>query len=407
MIGSIGEGMYKFFIFILLAALDWTALPAFASDRSALPSPDTVSQDSKRKYCSISRIEDSLDRLDAAGVAKILNRNPMHQVDIFNSWEDENSIRVTNAIQHATEHYWAFPEEKNAVRLKDILEVVFDNGFMTTTTDPSDQLPYIDTLLSILYAYDVLRSNGALTQVELARYRSQIDVRYYEANLYTSKRFTLEGVSYGMKPFERRKFLDNHTAGMQYLRTLYGFLFKKPGEFSKGRKYFKLILDDTDPDDHALVMEASRGRFSWRYYTHALAQILEIVRIYDLAGENLSDYRSRVSGSDIHDVVRFFVNSTFDPTNPNLMWRYAVMDRNTGSKVNPGAADNISYKNMDTYKRVMEYNDYSHWFYIYKTMFPKNQNTLQFYKISPIKNGRATQFAKPSGYAAQCMFNTQ
>jgi hypothetical protein len=379
--------------------------PVLSDTVSVLPDNDTVPVSYRQQYCVVPKNIGADMYLDAAEIAAILAKNPMHQVDTFDPWEDRYHVVVNDSLYNAATDYWAFPNEKRRDRLKGIMQVIFENRFMTTTTGPQDQLPYTNVLLNIMMSYDALRSNGDLNKAELDQYRKEIKRRYFEHNLYNSKRFQMKKITARMEPFENRKFLDNHTAGKQHLRTLYGYLFNKPSEFAMGEKYYRMLLDDTDSTDHALVAEASRGAFSWKYYPHTLGHLLAIAKLYQLSGKDLTSYRSPISGSTIHDVVKFYVDSVYDPTNPNLMWKYAIRDRNTGNKFQPGQKTPFNYKNLDVLnKKILSINNNTSWYYIYRDMFPGHENARRFAKISVVDSGPANHTAAQYGYDMQCMY---
>ena len=74
-------------------------------------------------------------------------------------------------------------------------------------------------------------------------------------------------------------------------------------------------------------MERSvKGAYSWTYYPHALGSLMAIGDIDKQLGGNLFAYKNK-NGQTIHDAVRFHIESLQNPTNPNLMWKYAVKNK--------------------------------------------------------------------------------
>ena len=307
-------------------------------------------------------------------------------------WEKINVQLAQNLSQYLIE-----PSDKNADYLKKYINKLFDSKFMTKYSTSDDELIRDTSLnvknmmLSLLYNYAALVKHNHLNEEEMKLYKSNIDQR-----MRLVKRETND--QWNMSRCRRHSDLfgcQNHIYTMQHLRGLYGFIFNKQSDQKHSQKLYNFAIDDLKSDG-AMWREASRSKWSWRYYSHALGNLLGIAELHYLSNINVYDYNNKSSQS-IHDAVGFFLKSI---TNNELMWSYSKDLKGVDHY-----KDYKNYKDLKYLKRLQEDGGAAgdiNWLYFYIYRFPNHPNTKL--ALSLIDIDRKSIYPNHAGINAQCVY---
>ena len=145
----------------------------------------------------------------------------------------ENFNNIVDTMQNYHAHYWAYPNSTNANLLTQKWMLAFENDFATDSQCESDSaLFHKHALLSLMYSYLSLRENNHLSSEDDKIFQSEITKRFFE--LKRDKRWSLLENSRDTKT---KRLLNNKSAVLAQIRTLYGFLFNDLDEFLIGLHY--------------------------------------------------------------------------------------------------------------------------------------------------------------------------
>lgn len=335
--------------------------------------------------------EENLSFLD---IEQILLENDYQAIDAFSKNED-GFLTINERVKQFLSELWASPTEKNADVVKKLFLALFKENYALSPKDNShaDSLPVKDFLMTLIYGFSVLDHNNLIAPDEKLIFLSEIQKRFEGIQNATSWGFDMSSCEVGVDLFG----CQNHTYAHQHVRALYGSIFNSSEDFQMGKKLYQFAIDDLSSDG-ALWREASRSKWSWRYYAHALGHLLSIAEIYRLNGEDLYSYRSEVSGFTIHDAIAFYFRAIQDP---KLMWQYS--SKLEGVK---GRDDYQNYKSTEYLNQLItetELGGTKNWYYIYRNQFPDHPNTLLGDNLVPVFKNQIYS-GNNMGYLAQCIY---
>jgi hypothetical protein len=238
-------------------------------------------------------------------------------------------------------------------------------------TDGSNETALLwqtDYLLTLAYAALALSESASLNEADL-----QPIVSYVEGLIYSPQyQNNLLFVAAGCTPenqgdmVSRMGRCQNHTYGKLHLRAIMGVLLDREAELRAAVNLYRYAIDDLGSDG-ALWREASRGAYSWNYYSHGLGHLVGIADLVSREWFDLWSYESS-AGLTIHDTVDFYAASLSDPTNEDLMYRYAI--RNLG--IDQGRRYDDDPLNLDRFERTIRGTYYSEWLPVYRDTFPES-----------------------------------
>ena len=288
---------------------------------------------------------------------------------------------------------WGTPTEKNANKVKKLLSLLFKKEYALKPKDNShdDSLPVKEFLISLIYILSVLEQNELIDPGEKLIFLSEIQKRF--EGIQNALGFKMSSCEAGKDLFG----CQNHTYSHQYTRTLYGSVFNSSVDYMMGKRLYQFAISDLSQDG-SMRREASRGKWSWRYYGHALGYLLSIAEIYRLNGEDLYSFRADTNGLTIHDAVSFYLKAVQDP---QLMWEYS--SQLEGVK---GHKDYRNFKSDEYLKQVIEETERDrtkNWYYIYRAQFPDHPNTILGDKLIPTFK-KQIESTNNLGYLAQCIY---
>jgi len=365
---------------------------------SFLPDSEQVLAAHKKNFCNFktadAEINLTVDRLSDLFRTDDFScfRQPMKsKLSADEKQHMENFNNIVDTMQNYHAHYWAYPNSKNANLLIQKWMLAFENDFATDSQCESDSaLFHKHALLSLMYSYLSLRENNHLSSEDDKIFQSEITKRFFE--LKRDKRWSLLENSRDTKT---KRLLNNKSAVLAQIRTLYGFLFNDLDEFLIGLHYHNITLDDMK-EDGALWREAQRGRFAWRYYVHALSSMVETANIYHRLGyEGIWDYQSLKTGKSLNDAIDFYVSAL---DQPSKMWRY--------SKANLGSAEFYElgdYRDLKRRDRFKEDNRENKWFFTYRSHFPNAQAVQSYADFAKIVDEIRSDRSQFQGYNSQCI----
>ena len=342
-----------------------------------------------KSYCS-SRNKFSIEELE-----RTFNRV---NLKIASTWDDKITFEVEQIEKYLMENlseYHLNPSLENSKKIKEYIFFLFSNNFLLNAggSEPRDSTQDIrDFLINILYSYSVLERNGHLLDEDKDIFKKNIDKRIKVFKRIDNDRFTALGCKKNSSVFN----CQNHTYQYQHLKGLYGFLFDKESFIKDSEKLYKFAIEDLK-EDGALWREASRSKWAWTYYPHALSHLLAIAEIHFLNGNNIYEFKSEKNHT-IHDAVSFYLRSI---ENNELMWKY--------SKSLAGVQHYEDYKNyQDPYYFSFSLNSlkdgYQKWLYIYLHRFPDHQNSKIARKL--IKTWEAKiVWSYHIGFNPQCFYH--
>ena len=301
------------------------------------------------------------------------NQDIMENEDFFNNTINYSLYNRTALVIQQPKNLTASTD------LKALLKQIGISNFATKVNKKKSAQRLLQTDFLLLYTYAViaLDETGNLSKDEKKAFIEHIKKRINLRGISSS--YTYKGSECTKQFLGEDKFdvfsCQNHAYGKHHLRMLVGVLTNNKKEIDKGRKLYKFAIDDLGHTG-ALWREASRGAYSWTYYPHALGSLMAIGDIDKQLGGNLFTYSNK-KGQTIHDAVNFYIESLQNPTNPELMWKYAL--KNMG--IDKPRKDWNKPKSLNRHKRVLDRPDYSEWFPIYAYNFREHQNVNAFKEI--------------------------
>lgn len=312
------------------------------------------------------------------------------------SQADQNAVaRIIDTTLKFQTAYFHYPTAKRAEDLKSILRHLFATGFMSKLYEEDDDPRYVfgHFLAIAMHSFDVLRARGMLTEQETQEFESELKRRF---NLLArgGKRtwFYMKHCKPGV--WKKNENCANHTYYEHYLRTLYGYIFEDPEHFAAGEKMFRFAIDDAKADI-GLWREASRGYWSWQYYSNGLLDLAAIAEVYRRAGFDLYGYKSDISGLMYGDLVALFVEAI---KNPEMMYRYAT--KNWGLIGREG-----DVKDKTLFNRLLgpRFPERSNWYYLYKRRFP-NDGAVGDYETQAKGLDKLAKYHWNLGFNPQCNY---
>jgi hypothetical protein len=384
---------------VYFSALIFTvSVTAAQADRVSLfPSSNSVS--GVYSHCSLqtyrSQYSDrdiSLERLSA----HVKMNDNVRTLEMFHINEDAFYF-VIDSIQARLSGYANEPTPSNALELKSYLEIAFSDGFASDMRvyDNDDSLMMKNFMLVVLYSIEHLQAHGHLSIEDLAFFRRELDRRYQKLRSIPKSKELDEFASciVGEDIFG----CQNHSYGYAHVRALYGHSFERQEDVEFGEAMFRFAIDDLT-EDGALWREASRGAWSWKYTAIALGQLLSISEISRASGSNVIEYRSPISGYDIHDAVNFYLRAIADP---ELMFKYAKSDAGVEHYAEYGDHTNLRFH--ESVVSGTEKSGQKNWFYLYRMLFPDHPNTKLGNELIPLFKSRTID-SSHMGFLAQCIY---
>ena len=332
------------------------------------------------------------DNFSFSDIERIVLENDYSEIDLF-SENEEGFLHINNRVAMVLSELWGTPTEKNANKVKKLFSLLFKEEFALKPKDNShdDSLPVKEFLISLIYILSVLEQNELIDPSEKLIFLSEIQKRF--EGIKNAMGFKMSSCEAGKDLFG----CQNHTYGHQYTRTLYGSVFNSSVDYMMGKRLYQFAISDLSQDG-SMWREASRGKWSWRYYGHALGYLLSIAEIYRLNGEDLYSFRADTNGLTIHDAVSFYLKAVQDP---QLMWEYS--SQLEGVK---GRKDYKNFKSDEYLKQVIEETERGgtkNWYYIYRAQFPDHPNTILGDKLIPTFKNQI-ESTNNLGYLAQCIY---
>lgn len=273
-------------------------------------------------------------------------------------------------------------------------DVVTDSSRNTTA-----HLWQTDYLLTLAYAVLALKETSAVSDSELQALISYLeglvyvspfqDTRYFTGSECTQSNLGDMASSMGT--------CQNHTYGKLHLRAVMGVLLDRETELRAAVYLYRYAINDLGPDG-ALWREASRGAYSWTYYAHGLGHLVGIADLVSRHWFDLWSYESP-SGLTIHDTVDFYAMSLLDPTNEDLMHRYAI--RNLG--IDQGRRYDNDPLNLDRFERIINNTIYSEWLPVYSEAFPESISVASIGEI--LRDTRPPEVTYHYGLNTWCTYN--
>ena len=336
------------------------------------------------------------DNFSFSDIKKILLQNDYEFIDAF-SENEEGFLTINDRLNQFLSELWATPTEQNADVVTKLFNALFTENYALSPKDNThaDSLPVKEALITMMYIFSVLEENNLIAPEEKLTFLSEIQKRFEGIQDATSWGFDMSSCEIGTDLFG----CQNHTYSHQHVRTLYGAIFNSSKDFQMGKKLYKFAIDDLSSEG-ALWREASRSKWSWRYYAHALGHLLSIAEVYRLNGEDLYSYRSEVSGFTIHDAIAFYFRAI---QNPKLMWQYS--SKLEGVK---GREDYQNYKSSEYLNQLItdtELAGTKNWYYIYRNQFPDHPNTILGDTLIPVFK-KQIYSSNNSGFLAQCIYKS-
>jgi hypothetical protein len=380
---------------------------AFASEQIKRPSEIQITDISIQQCSKFSQKIVHGEAMDADAFIRVIDLysktiGGYERVDIATDSEGRSSQSDRNAVARIIDTtlkfqtaYFHYPSRKRAEDLKGILDRLFATGFLSKLNKEDDDPRYVfgHFLAIALHSFDVLRARGMLTEQEAEGYAAELKKRF---NLLAKagKRtwFYMKHCEPGV--WKEQQNCANHTYYEHYLRTLYGYIFKDPEHFLAGEEMFKFALDDAKADI-GLWREASRGYWSWAYYSIGLTDLAAIAEIYRREGIDLYSYRSDISGLAYSDLVASFVAAIEDP---EKMYKYA--------KKNFGLVGRErDLRDKTHYDRLLgsSFPERSNWYFLYKRRFPNDRAILDYETKADGLNNLA-RFHWNLGFNPQCNY---
>lgn len=229
-----------------------------------------------------------------------------------------------------------------------------------------------DYLLTLAYAVLALKETGLIEDIELEAHVSYLAGLVYSSPFQDTRFFNASGcTAAGLGDMRSRQSdCQNHTYGKLHLRAIMGFLTDNDNEVRAAINLYRYAINDLS-EDGALWREASRGAHSWAYYGHGLGHLVGIADLVSRRWFDLWAYQNS-DGLSLHHAVDFYSESLADPTNEQLMYKYA--QRNLGIDRDRIYGDDPL--NLDRYQEVLNRRYYSEWLPVYLDVFPSSSSGL-------------------------------
>ena len=379
---------------VLLLLFSTQALAAGLNIGPVLPSQPNQSN----YYCKeelLSWVNEFVADEEAVITDKTLKKHKdiLKREDFFNDYVNLSLYnRSASVIQH--------PNNIDAATdLKSMLYKIGQSKF-GTKVKKSAKSTLIHTDFLLLYSYGVLalKEKGHLDDEELNDLLSFISKKMKPMN--RTRKHHLDMKKCTDEYLGEEKFdvfaCQNHAYSAQHLRMLVGVLNEDFSEIEQGLKLYRFAIDDLGTSG-ALWREASRGAYSWTYYPHALGSLMAIADMDKRMGGQLFSYANK-RGQTIHDAVTFYVDSLANPTDPELMWRYA--EKNMGIDNDRKGWDEP--KSLWRHERAVSKQDYQEWFPIYAHHFGGHPNIDKFEKTISFEMDMAPEFTYHLGLNTWC-----
>lgn len=336
--------------------------------------------------------EDTLSILDA-------NKN-FTTVSMGNTTFHKDLADVNDTITWHHAAYWADPTQSRGDDLKNFLIEILSRNFASELRDKrigaDDNMALKDLLLTIMYAYGSLAQNSHINQNDILFFHREFKKRLITASKSYPQRHIMSRCKIGTDTFG----CQNHTYQQQHIRALFGYLFDYPSEFKMGERLYKFAIDDLS-EDGALWREASRSRWAWSYYSHALGHLVSIAELNRLSGNKILDYQSTVNNYNIHDAIAFLLDAI---EKPELMWKYGK--NLAGVEHYKNYKDYKSTEYLDLLINETEHSGLKNWYYIYRTISAPNENIKRADQLIPIFK-KQLEYSKHLGFLGQCMYDTR
>jgi hypothetical protein len=248
-------------------------------------------------------------------------------------------------------------------------------GQSDVASDGSNETAHLwqtDYLLTLGYAVLALKETGLIEDSTLEAHVSYLAGLVYsspfqDTRFFNASRCTTAGLG---DMSSRLGDCQNHTYGKLHLRAIMGFLTDNDNEVRAAIDLYRYAINDLS-DDGALWREASRGAHSWAYYGHGLGHLVGVADLVSRRWFDLWAYHNS-DGLSLHDAVAFYSESLADPTNEQLMYKYA--QRNLGIDRDRRYGDDPL--NLDRYQEVLNKRYYSEWLPVYLDVFPSSPSGL-------------------------------
>jgi len=412
--------IHRFLVFFILSfvAPNWLvtsigevqnvfSTEAFASEQIKRPSEIQITDISIQQCSKFSQKIVHGEAMDADAFIRVIDLyskiiGSYERVDIATDDEGRSSQSDINAVARIIDTtlkfqtaYFHYPSSKRAEDLKGILDRLFATGFLSKLNKEDDDPRYVfgHFLAIAMHSFDVMRARGMLTEQETQEFESELKRRF---NLLArgGKRawFYMKHCKPGV--WKKNENCANHTYYEHYLRTLYGYIFEDPEHFAAGEKMFRFAIDDAKADI-GLWREASRGYWSWQYYSNGLLDLAAIAEVYRRAGFDLYGYKSDISGLMYGDLVALFVEAI---KSPEMMYRYA--NKNWGLIGREGDVEDKTLFNRLLGPRFPER---SNWYYLYKRRFP-NDDAVGDYETQAKGLDKLAKYHWNLGFNPQCNY---
>lgn len=302
------------------------------------------------------------------------------------------------AVYDLTAAVLTFPKDDNfSDRLFSVINTIFEAGvgsevgrsrIASDGTNETALLVQNVFLSTIAYALLALQETGSIDENKLRELKDRLEELVYDPafsnnHFFTASRCSRSQLGDGAaRPFS----CQNHTYGKLHLRAVMGVLLSRDEELHAAEALYRYAIDDL-ASDGALWREASRGAFSWTYYSHALGHLVGIADLLSRGGNDLWSYQNR-RGQSIHDAINFYSDSLSDPTSEILMQRYAK--RNLG--IEGGRLNYDNPTDLARYELVLNQRYYSEWLPVYLSAFPNSQSARTIQNMLRNDNPPRTTF---------------
>ena len=376
--------MKKLFILLCVGLMSCTFTFENTQAKDLLVLPQSKAIDNKN--CQSENLF-SIEDIDA-----ILSQNNFTKIKVWGK-NDRDLEEIELLAKENLSQYWVEPNTY-ADDYKNWLDFVFDqNKFAMAPhgSDEGDHKKFAEHLIPLYYGYHALNMNKHLSKDEKEIFLQRLKVRTEKLFRFMKLRHTS---IYNLSKCGKNDIwtCNNGAYKLHLVRTLYGATFGNT-HYNQGKKIFQIAIDGL-AEDGALWREASRGKWSWMYYTHSLNLLLHISEIYYLNGENLYEYQNK-HGQNIHDAVNFLIDAM---DNNEIMWQYAKKKKGINH-----------YDDWKNYKDLQHLNilrndgtdGYNAWLYIYASRFPDSHNTNKL--LDNITLQDKIKFGE-SGFDTQCFY---
>ena len=270
---------------------------------------------------------------------------------------------------------------------------IADSGISTDGDNETQTLQQAMYLSTLAYAILALQETDASSELQIAELVTNLEALVYSPQLMQSPHFRGSYCQPGASGT-----CQNHTTSKALLRTLMGFLTGREEEVRAAVDVYRFSIDQL-ASDGALEVEAVRGAYSWSYYAAGLGHLVGIADLVSRRWFDLWSYENQ-NGTTIHDAVNFYVNSLEDPTNDQLMWRYARQNR--------GIDDHRAFSDepfdLFRHREVVGTKNYHEWLPPYLSAFPNSDAVVRF--ASSVRNRLPPNLPQSNGLNGWCVYPT-